>query len=125
MDTKKEKGIGDNLKRGTIEIVLLSMLEIEDQYGYQLSQTLATLSEGKYKLNEATMYPTLYRLETRGYLEAYKKNVVGNRFRVYYHLTESGAEYLNIVRDQYLLFCDMMETFLNNLSLKKEVEISS
>lgn len=120
MATSKEKGICDNLKRGTIEIVLLSMLELEDQYGYQLSQTLATLSEEKYELNEATMYPTLYRLEKRGYLEAHKKTVTGNRFRVYYHLTDSGKVYLNTIREQYMLFCDMMETFFNNFSSKKE-----
>jgi PadR family transcriptional regulator PadR len=56
-------GIKDNLKRGTIEMILLHLLEQEDKYGYQLSQDLEKQSEGDYQLNEATMYPTLYRLK--------------------------------------------------------------
>ena len=55
--------IRDNLKRGTIEMILLHLLEEEDKYGYQLSQDLEKQSEGEYQLNEATMYPTLYRLK--------------------------------------------------------------
>ena len=41
-------GIKDNLKRGTIEMILLHLLEQEDKYGYQLSQDLEKQSEGDY-----------------------------------------------------------------------------
>lgn len=115
-----EKGILDNLRRGTIEIVLLSMLETEDQYGYQLSQKLKELSSGQYDLNDATMYPTLYRLVQRGYLETDRVNVIGRRFRVYYHLSESGREYLNMQKDQYFSFRDTMDELLKKIDAQKK-----
>ena len=105
-------GIQDNLKRGTIEMVLLNLLEQEDKYGYQLSQDLEQQSDGEYQLNEATMYPTLYRLKKNGYLEERKVQVVGKRFRVYYHLTESGKKYLEDTKTQYFNMCASIEKVL-------------
>lgn len=104
--------IKDNLKRGTIEMILLSLLEQEDKYGYQLSQDLEKQSDGEYQINEATMYPTLYRLKKNGYLEERKVHVVGKRFRVYYHLSESGKLYLDETRREYHNVCAAIEKVL-------------
>lgn len=104
--------IKDNLKRGTIEMILLSLLEQEDKYGYQLSQDLEKQSDGEYQINEATMYPTLYRLKKNGYLEENKVLVVGKRFRVYYHLSESGKQYLDETRKEYYNVCAAIEKVL-------------
>ena len=106
-------GIKDNLKRGTIEMILLHLLEQEDKYGYQLSQDLEKQSEGDYQLNEATMYPTLDRLKKNGYLEERKVQVVGKRFRVYYHLTASGKEHLEETKREYYNVCASVEKVLN------------
>ena len=100
--------IRDNLKRGTIEMILLHLLEEEDKYGYQLSQDLEKQSEGEYQLNEATMYPTLYRLKKNGFLEERKVQVVGKRFRVYYHLTETGK-----TKAQYKQVCASIEKVMS------------
>lgn len=105
--------IKDNLKRGTIEMILLSLLEQEDKYGYQLSQDLEKQSDGEYQINEATMYPTLYRLKKNGYLEEHKVNVVGKRFRVYYHLSEAGKLYLDETRKEYHNVCAAIEKVLS------------
>lgn len=94
-------GIQDNLKRGTIEMILLTLLSEEDKYGYQLAQDLDERSAGEYQLNEATMYPTLYRLKTNGYLTADRQIVTGKRARVYYHLTKKGHEYLDTLVAEY------------------------
>lgn len=94
-------GIQDNLKRGTIEMILLTLLREEDKYGYQLAQDLEERSAGEYQLNEATMYPTLYRLKTNGYLTADRQIVTGKRARVYYHLTDKGQEYLDTLLSEY------------------------
>lgn len=108
-----EMSIRDNLKRGTIEMILLYLLEEEDKYGYQLSQDLEKQSEGEYQLNEATMYPTLYRLKKNGYLEERKVQVVGKRFRVYYHLTESGKQHLEETKAQYKQVCASIEKVMS------------
>ena len=105
--------IRDNLKRGTIEMILLHLLEEEDKYGYQLSQDLEKQSEGEYQLNEATMYPTLYRLKKNGFLEERKVQVVGKRFRVYYHLTESGKQHLEETKVQYKQVCASIEKVMS------------
>lgn len=54
-----------------------------------------------FKLNEATMYPTLYRLNEKGYLEYEQIKVGVKRTRVYYSITESGLEYLDRLLDEY------------------------
>ncbi len=56
----------NNMKRGTIELVLLLLLQKGQKYGYQLAQELEEYSDGEYELKEATMYPTLYRLTQNG-----------------------------------------------------------
>ena len=90
-----------NIKHGTIELVLLLLLQGGKKYGYQLSQELADYSDGDYELKEPTMYPTLYRLEQNGFLKSEQVLVGVRRTRVYYTITETGQQYLSAVRQEY------------------------
>lgn len=99
-------GIQDNLKRGSVDLVLLTLLQEEDMYGYQICQELATRSDGRYKLQESSMYPILYRLIAKGYISNRKELVGKRRFRVYYHLEETGKEYLKQGLADYLSTVD-------------------
>lgn len=94
-------GISDNLKRGTVELLLLTLLGKQDMYGYQLSQTLAERSEGLFPLQEGSMYPTLYRLMEKGLISDRKELVGKRRIRVYYHLETQGEAYLDEIRREY------------------------
>lgn len=94
--------IQENLKRGTIELILLTLLQSDDKYGYQLAAELLEQSQGLYELKETTMYPTLYRLQKNGFLSDKKVKVGPRRTRIYYHLTEEGKAYLNELRESYL-----------------------
>lgn len=114
------QNVQDNLRRGTIEIVILSMLELGEQYGYQLSKGIRDLSRNRYAIAEATLYPTLYRLENNGFVEGMKKKVVGGRFRVYYHLTSQGKEYLDTAKRQFYDFRETMDSFLSSIEERKE-----
>ena len=100
-EKKEPKVTKGNIKNGTIELVLLLLLRSEKKYGYQLANELLEYSEGGYKLNEATMHPTLYRLNEKGYLEYEQIKVGVKRTRVYYSITESGLEYLDRLLDEY------------------------
>lgn len=100
-EKKEPKVTKGNIKNGTIELVLLLLLRSEKKYGYQLANELLEYSEGGYKLNEATMYPTLYRLNEKGYLEYEQIKVGVKRTRVYDSITESGLEYLDRLLDEY------------------------
>lgn len=110
--------ISDNLKRGTIELVLLTLLKEEDMYGYQLTQTMEERSGGMFSIKEGSMYPTLYRLLGKGLISDYQEKVGIRRTRVYYHLEPAGEAYLEEIRREYIslnrgilkiLGCSMME----------------
>lgn len=91
----------NNMKRGTIELVLLLLLQTGQKYGYQLSQELEKFSDGEYELKEATMYPTLYRLTQNGYLNDRQIKVGVRRTRVYYEITADGRLYLQNLIQEY------------------------
>ena len=94
--------ISDNLKRGTIELMLLTLLKEGDKYGYELSQTLEERSDGLFTIKESTMYPTLYRLQSKGLISDRQEKVGVRRTRVYYHLEPTGEAYLKEIHKEYV-----------------------
>lgn len=97
--------LSEGIKRGTVELLILTLLSKGDMYGYQLSQELAKQSKGLYTLQESSMYPTLYRLVEKKLITDRQEKVGKRRIRVYYHLEESGREYLFNIRKEYLSLC--------------------
>lgn len=95
-------GVSENLKRGVTELVLLSLLAQRDMYRYEMSQELQARSGGKFILQESSMYPTLYRLEDKGYITVIKQQVGKRRTRMYYHLEPTGRDYLQSGVKEYL-----------------------
>ena len=93
--------ISDNIKRGSVDMLLLTLLSEGDMYGYQMSQELENRSNGYYSLQESSMYPILYRLEDKGYISGVQKRVGKRRMRVYYKIEDSGREYLAGLRKDY------------------------
>ena len=94
--------VSENIKRGSIEVIILSLLQEEDMYGYQLSQEMRKRSDGRYSLLESSMYPSLYRMLDKGLITDKKVKVGLRRVRVYYHLEPVGEEYLQKAREEYL-----------------------
>lgn len=91
----------DHFKKGSVEMLLLLLLQTGDLYGYQLSQLIRQQSDGILTIPEGSMYPTLYRLLEKGYITDYKKQVGKRLTRVYYHLEPLGQEYLSELVDSY------------------------
>ena len=94
--------ISDNLKRGTLEISVLTLLSQKDMYGYELSQELALQSNNLYTIQETSLYPLLYRMTDKGYISCKTELVGKRRTRVYYHLEDTGAKYLEAIRREYI-----------------------
>ena len=92
----------DGVKRSSIELLLLTLLQDEDMYGYQISQELERRSDGAYTLQESSMYPILYRMMDKGYISDKPVKVGKRRTRVYYHLEDAGVERLAQARREYL-----------------------
>ena len=92
----------NSFKKGTIELLLLSILRVEDCYGYQITQKIREQSDGAITVTEGALYPILYKLSDKGYVSDYKK-LAGKRLtRVYYHLEQAGSEYLDSLLEDYL-----------------------
>lgn len=94
--------IKDSMKKGTVEMLILSFLTEGDMYGYQMSQLIKERAEGILKFPEGTLYPALYRLTGEEFITSYEKKVGKRLTRVYYHMEEKGLEYLNYIIDEYM-----------------------
>jgi transcriptional regulator len=82
------------LKKGSTELLILSLLEHEARHGYELSKLIASRSRGVVKLHVASLYPLLYRLEKRGWIEGRWVEKPRTRRRRYYKLTATGRRVL-------------------------------
>lgn len=98
-----ENTIGENLRFGITEMLILQLLSEEDKYVYQIAQELETRTKGAFSFKAVALYLPLYRLVERGLVDERKEVVVGKRFRRYYHLKEEGAMYFEQVKKEYLL----------------------
>lgn len=95
-------GIADSLKKGTVELLILKLLQERDMYGYEITQALQEKSDGYFILQEGSLYPTLYRMLDRGLISDRQELVGRRRTRVYYHLEDAGREKYALIRDEYI-----------------------
>ncbi|MCM1285888.1 MAG: PadR family transcriptional regulator [Acetobacter sp.] len=91
----------DNFKRGTAELLVLHLLQKEDLYGYQITQSFEQKSNGVYTMLEGSLYPILYKLVEAGYISDYTEIVGKRRTRRYYHLEDKGRSYLKEILNDY------------------------
>ena len=82
------------LKKGSAELLILSLLEARPRHGYELSKLIESQSEGVLKFQVASLYPLLYRLEKRGWIAGRWVEKAGERRRRYYRLTAPGEKVL-------------------------------
>lgn len=80
--------------KGTIDILILSVLKEQDSYGYEISKIIKTKSIDSFDILEATMYLALKRLEKQGAISGYWGSETGGGRRKYFKLTEEGKEQL-------------------------------
>lgn len=98
---KKTMSKSDNFKKGSIEMLVLHLLQEEDMYGYQLSQLIKERSGGFLSVPEGSLYPALYRLSEKQCITDYKKQIGKRLTRIYYHLEPQGREYLASLLENY------------------------
>jgi len=82
------------LKRGTLEMILLRLISERQVYGYELASTLEKRGGSLFRIKEGTLYPILYRLENAGYIESRWETLERGDPRKYYRLTKTGKKYL-------------------------------
>jgi PadR family transcriptional regulator, regulatory protein PadR len=96
--------IDRELKKGSAELLILSLIEHRARHGYEISKLIEERSGGVLKFNVASFYPLLYRLEERGWIAGRWVEKAGQRRRRYYSLTEQGQEMLKTQRSTWLDF---------------------
>ena len=101
-----EKTIDRDLKKGSAELLILSLLEVRARHGYEISKLIETRSNGAVRFNVASLYPLLYRLEDRGYIQGRWVEKPGQRRRRHYRLTAAGRKVLIERRSGWASFVD-------------------
>ena len=82
------------LKKGSTELLILSLVEFEPRHGYELSKLIESRSRGIVRLHVASLYPLLYRIEKRGWIAGRWVEKPRQRRRRYYRITSAGAKVL-------------------------------
>jgi transcriptional regulator len=87
----KEKS---DLLQGTLDMLILKVLETGASHGWGISQRIQEISEEVLQINQGSLYPALHRLERQGWIRAEWGTSENNRRAKYYALTGSGATQL-------------------------------
>ncbi len=95
MNIKKE------LTKGSSSLLVLSVLENKDMYGYQIVKEIEMRSEFVFTLKEGTLYPILHSFENDGYVKAYWTESEQGRRRKYYHITKKGIDTLKESKEEW------------------------
>jgi PadR family transcriptional regulator, regulatory protein PadR len=89
------------LKRGTLEMVLLQLLSERDMYGYEITAALSERSRGAFDVKDGTLYPVLYRLEKADFVQPYWETPDRGVPRKYYRVTAPGRQELARLRQEW------------------------
>ena len=98
-----------SLQKGSAEFLVLAVLEAQQRHGYEIAQLIEQRSDGRLKFQAATLYPLLYKLEKRGWVEGRWIERAGQRRRRFYRLTASGRTVLVQRRRVWADFIDALE----------------
>jgi len=101
-----EQSIDRDLKKGSAELLVLSLLEAQQRHGYEISKLIETRSKGAVKFRVASLYPLLYRLEDRGYIQGRWVEKTGQRRKRFYRLTPAGRKILGERRCGWAAFVE-------------------
>ena len=100
------------LLKGSTSLLVLSVLNGKDLYGYRIIRELEIRSENAFEMSEGTLYPILHALEKEKMLESYWKEEE-NRNRKYYHITKKGIKELESKKQEFEEFASNVSKVLN------------
>lgn len=87
-----------------IEYLILTIVETQDSYGYEISQTIKLVAD----IKESTLYPILKKLEKAGFLTTYSQEFQGRK-RKYYSITESGKAQIEYLSNEWIAYRDIID----------------
>ncbi|MGH9942507.1 MAG: PadR family transcriptional regulator [Pyrinomonadaceae bacterium] len=100
------------LKKGSAELLILSLVGAQPRHGYDIGNLIEQRSQGVLRFNVASLYPLLYRLERRGWIQGRWVEKAGQRRRRYYRLTPEGKKVLATQRSGWLEFVEAVNRII-------------
>jgi DNA-binding PadR family transcriptional regulator len=109
MSSNKYKG----MLKGSLQIIILKLLkENRRMYGYEITQVVKEITSGEILLTEGALYPALHKMEKEGLLVT-SVELVDNRARKYYALSEAGKAEVEIKLEETKSFIGNLAALLN------------
>ena len=109
-DTRRS--IERELRRGSLELIVLHLLAPGEAYGYEIVSKLTAQTNGALEVTDGTLYPVLYRLERAKYVAVRWETPERGVPRKYYRLTDQGREELERLREEWTTFAKAMARLL-------------
>jgi PadR family transcriptional regulator PadR len=108
----ERRGIDRELRRGTLELIVLHLLTPGEAYGYEIVSKLTAETNGALEVTDGTLYPVLYRLERSQLVSVRWETQERGVPRKYYRLTDAGRAELARLTHEWTTFADAMSTLL-------------
>lgn len=93
-----------DLLQGTLDMLILKALSLGQMHGYGVGQRIMQLAEDMLRVEEGSLYPALYRLEERGWIESEWGTSENNRRARFYRLTRAGRKQLQVEEENWERF---------------------
>ena len=110
----ERRGIERELKRGSLELIVLHLLGPGEAYGYEIVSKLTAQTNGALEVTDGTLYPVLYRLERNGFVTVRWETPERGVPRKYYRLTDVGREELVRLTEEWTTFAGAMANLLRS-----------
>src|SRR6187431_1714225 len=112
MPYKLSQMLDRELKKGSAELLILSLVEDQPRHGYDIGQLIEQRSNGALKFSVGSLYPLLYRLEKRGWIQGRWVEKPSQRRRRYYRLTAEGRKILKAQRNSWREFVESINRII-------------
>jgi len=102
-----------DLLRGALEMLIMRTLENDPMHGYAVTEAILAASEKVLDIDEGSMYPALYRMQRRGWIDAEWGRSDNNRRAKFYSLTSEGRHQLEAAGHRWSRFSEAVERVMD------------
>ncbi len=90
-----------DLLRGTLDLLILKAVSLQPLHGVGISQRITQITKGAFQVSFGSLFPSLHRMEEKGWIEAEWRSSDNNRRAKYYRLTQAGRAQLKAEEQQW------------------------
>lgn len=113
--------VDKSLLKGSTTMLILTLLEEKDMYGYQMIEELSLKSNDTFALKAGTLYPLLHSLEQKGMIDTYEETVGSSKVRKYYSISKKGRGLLADKKAEWTIYSETMNRILGGHTINGTV----